>query len=262
MIAAQRKPDTRIHCRRSDGTCAVMVYDRVENVVCWIEVETDGSIEDVVVLPGTEEDSVYYTVKRTIGGSDVYYREKWAMESEARGGAITKLADSFVYAAAASNVITGLSHLEGETVAAFGGGLDLGTFVVSGGSITLHASTTYTNRCAGLPYTSLYKSGKLAYSIQGRSGLTLKKKIEHLGALLADTHPQGLQYGPSFDRMDPLPQVRAYAEIDQNAVMTEYDAQPFEFGGEWGTDSRLCLKAAAPRACTVLAAIIEMETNR
>ena len=45
---------------------------------------------------------MYYVVKRTIGGTDYRYLEKWAFESEARGAAINKIADSFVYAAAAS----------------------------------------------------------------------------------------------------------------------------------------------------------------
>ena len=33
------------------------------------------------------------------------------------------------------------------------------------------------------------------------------------------------------------------------------------FPGEWNTDSRLCLKAAAPRPCTVLAAVVGVETS-
>lgn len=262
-LAVQRKPDTRVHAVLSDGTCAVMVFDRLENVVCWVKVETDGLIVDACVLPGGEEDAVYYEVKRTLPSGVVnYIMERWALESEARGGAINKVADSFVYAAAASNTITNLSHLEGETVIAFGGGLALGSFVVSAGSITLHATTTYANRCAGLPYSATLQSSKLAYSMPGRSGLTLKKKIDHLGVILADTHPQGLEYGPSFERMDPLPQMKDYAELSQTAVMEEYDGQPFEFPGEWSTDARLCLRATAPKACTVLAAIVEMETNR
>lgn len=68
-MAVQRQPDTRIHCVKSDGTVAILVFDRVENVVCWITASTDGEVEDVVILPGenqTEEDQVYYVVKRTI----------------------------------------------------------------------------------------------------------------------------------------------------------------------------------------------------
>jgi len=51
-IAVQRQPDTRIHCVKSDGTAMVGVIDRVEDVLGWVEVHTDGDIEDVVVLPG------------------------------------------------------------------------------------------------------------------------------------------------------------------------------------------------------------------
>lgn len=261
VIAVQRKPDTRVHIVRSDGTVGVLVFDRVENVTCWVDVETDGLVEDVCVLPGAEEDYVYYVVKRTIGGTDYRYLEKWAFESEARGAAINKIADSFVYAAAASNVITGLDHLEGESVVAWGGGLDLGTFTVASGSITLHATTTYTSRCAGLSYEARFKSTKLAYSMQGRSGLTLKKRVDRIGLVLVDTHPQGLEYGPSFTKLDPLPERDRYADVDLDAVIDEYDSEAFLFRGDWDTDARVCLVATAPRACTVLAAVVEMETN-
>jgi hypothetical protein len=261
LLAVQRKPDTRVHCLRSDGTVAVLVFDKAENVLCWVDVETDGVIVDICIMPGDTEDWVYYEVKRTIGGSDVYYTEKWALENRAQGGALNQMADSFVSAAAASNVLTGLDHLEGESVVAWGGGADLGTFVVSGGSITLHASTTYTNRCAGLPYTATYKGTKLAYSLPGGTGLTKTKKVDHIGLILADTHPNGLEFGPSFDTMDPLPEVEAYQDVAADTPWDEYEEMPIEFPGEWSTDSRVCLRATAPRPCTVLAVVVELETR-
>ena len=66
--AIQRQPDTRIHCVRSDGKVAILVFDSVENVKAWCLYETDGAVEDVAVLPGIEgesEDHVYYHIKRT-----------------------------------------------------------------------------------------------------------------------------------------------------------------------------------------------------
>jgi hypothetical protein len=51
-IAAQRQPDTRVHCVRSDGKVAVLVSQPAEDVKCWVLVETDGIVEDAVVLPG------------------------------------------------------------------------------------------------------------------------------------------------------------------------------------------------------------------
>jgi hypothetical protein len=50
-MAVQRKPDTRIHCVLSDGTVAIAIYDRLENVLCWLDTETRAgdTIEDVAV---------------------------------------------------------------------------------------------------------------------------------------------------------------------------------------------------------------------
>src|SRR3546814_11306567 len=62
-LAVQRKPGTRIHCMRVDGTVAVLIYQPAEEVNCWVEVETDGDVEDIVVLPGTREDADYYLVQ-------------------------------------------------------------------------------------------------------------------------------------------------------------------------------------------------------
>ena len=88
-MAIQRQPDTRVHCVRSDGTVALLVFDQAEDVLCWVEVDTDGEVEDAVVLPaqsGITDDYVYYVVKREINGSTVRYLEKWAQANETVGG--------------------------------------------------------------------------------------------------------------------------------------------------------------------------------
>lgn len=166
-----------------------------------------------------------------------------------------------MYAAGASNTITGLSHLEGESVVAWGGGLYLGTFTVSGGSITLHASTTYTHRCAGLGYQGRFKSAKLAYSIPQRAEIGRRKRIDKVGFVLLDTHPQGIEYGPDFDTLDPLPERDRGADVSQTTIMSEYDSDPIWFPGRWDNDSRLCLVANAPKPATILAALIHIEQN-
>lgn len=255
-IAAQRQPDTRIHCVRSDGTAAILIFDSGENVICWVEVETDGDIEDVCVMPGTSEDAVYYVVNRT-GGR---YIEKWAMESECRGGALNKQADSFiVYSGASTTTITGLSHLDGETVIAWGSGKDLGDYTVSSGSITL--SEAVTSCVVGLSYEARFKSAKQAFGAQMGTPLNQRKKIDHIGLILADTHYQGLQYGRDFDNMDELPLVIREEETAANTVWESFDADMFSFPGEWSTDSRVCLRATAPRPATVLACTISMTLN-
>lgn len=328
LLAVQRQPDTRIHALRSDGTVAVLISDPVENVAAWVEVETDGVVEDIATLPGTTEDAVYYTVKRTIDGNTKRYLEKWALESEATvfstiysgssttsitdldytddtevtvrdangdkvenltvtDGAITlstaasyahitpsfcRLADSFlIYDGSATSTITGLSHLEGESVVVWADGKCLtdsngaiATFTVSGGQISLTdggSSVSVETAVVGLGYRGRFKSSKLAYAAQGGTALTQKKKVERIGLILADTHAKGLTFGQDFDHMNAMPEIENGKTVEPHTVRKAYDAPGIPIPGAWDTDSRLCLEANAPRPVTALAAVITVQTN-
>jgi hypothetical protein len=255
-IAYQRQPDTRIHCLREDGTVAIVVFDPTENVLCWVEFETDGLVEDIVVLPGTPEDKVYYHVNRTIQGQTKRYRERWAAESDCVGGTLNHQADSYiVYSGASSATITGLDHLEGETVVCWGNGAVVTGGVVSGGSVTLGSAIT--SGIIGLPYTARYKSVKLAYAgNQEGTPLLQRKRVDHLGLILRNTHYQGIKYGPDFENLDDMPATESETDVTANSIHSTYDEDAFEFSGTWDTDARVCLQATAPKPAQVLAAVI------
>jgi len=261
-IAIQRQPDTRIHCVLSDGTVAILIYDRAENVRCWVKYETDGLVEDAVVLvsaAGETEDNVYYVVNRTINGATVRYLEKWAKESECEGAAVNKNLDShIIYSGSSTTIMTGLSHLEGESVKVWAG-KDLGSYTVSAGSITL--SEAVTSAVIGLSYTAQWQSSKLAYGAREGTALLQKKNINNLGVILRNTHYQGLKYGPNFSTLDDLPLVQGAAAIADDTIHTSYDEETFSFQGRWDTDARLCLQSQSPNPCNVLAAIIGLEIN-
>lgn len=263
-IAIQRQPDTRIHCVLSDGTVAVLLFDPVEDLLCWLTMQTSGSVEDVIVQPGADgsaEDAVYYVVNRTINGSTVRYLEKWALESQAQGGTSNYQADSFyLYSGASTTTISGLDHLEGETVCVWANSKDLGTYTVSSGAIS-GLSEAVTAACIGLVYTAQWKSSKLAYAASMGTALAQKKKVSHLGVILKNTHYQGLKYGRDFNNLNDLPLVKDGAVVAADTVYDVYDEESFSFDGAWDTDSRLCLQAQAPRPCTLLAAVISVEEH-
>lgn len=265
-IAIQRQPDTTIHFQRGDGELASLVYDSDDGVEAWWRQTTNGSFEDVIVLPGEVEDKIYCIVRRTIGGVSKRYIERSSRRDQCTGRPEARLADSHViYDGAATTTITGLNHLEGQTVVAWGwndnstAGKDYGTFTVSSGAITL--PETVQNACVGLGYTGLFKSAKLAYGAQMGTALNQKKRIERIGLIMRDTHAQGLEHGQSFDVMDALPQVENGAVVDQDSVWEEYDEPMFALPGQWDTDTRLCLRATAPRPVTVDAVTISVMTN-
>jgi hypothetical protein len=250
-MAVQRRPDTRVHCVLSDGTVALMVYDHAEQTRCWIKITTDGIIEDVCVLPGlsgSKEDQVYYSVQRTINGSTVRYLEKWAAEDDCQGGNLSLQMDACV---TGTGNVNGLGHLEGETVILWGDGAcpedangDIKTFVVTAGQIV---GQSYTNWAVGLYYEALFKSAKLG------EALSHHKNIDTIGPVLHNTHARGLLYGQDFNNMDPLPLMYEGAPVDTDTVYPHYDTDSQSFPGTWDADARLCLKAQAPRPCTVLA---------
>lgn len=274
----QRKPDTRIHCVRSDGTAIVAVLSKAEDVLAWVPIETDGAIEDVVILPaenGKKDDRVYYVVRRTINGSTVRYLEKWAQEEDCLGDRQwCYLADAFIhYSGAATTNITGLDHLEGEQVVVWADGADVGTddserpwtqrYTVESGQITLQ--TAASEVVVGMGYTAQFKSSKLGLSLHGVNPLNRHKTIPQLGLVLANTHRKGLKLGPTLNdtgsmRMDDMPAVEEGAEVT-GEVRESYDQEMIAFPGTWTTDARVCLQAQAPRPATVVAISVQLEQH-
>lgn len=272
--AIQRKPDTRLHFVRSDGTVMLGVIDKVENVLCWDDVsDATGTVEDVVVLPGalnSTEDQIYYAVRRTINGSSVCYLEKWAKETECRGGTLNKQADSFIVFtnSPASTTVSGLGHLIGEDVVVWQDGVcpedsngDIKVFTVSAsGTITL--DTAATTGIVGKTYTAQWKSSKLGLQPSiAQSLLNQHKRVNYLGFVGAWLHAKGIKFGPDFDHLDDLPGIEDGAPVPADTIRTEYDKEMTPFPGTWDTDSRVCLQAQAPRPATILAAVIDMEVS-
>lgn len=258
-IAVQRQPDTRIHCVRGDGQVAVLTYDKETGIEAWWRVVTDGLVEDVMVLPGTLEDQVYYVVNRTINGAPKRFLEKFARLDECTGAALNKQADAFVVYSGASSTIVPVPHLEGEDVVVWANGKDLGTYTVASGQITV--SEAVTTAVVGLSYAARFKSAKLAYGALQGTALNQKKQVDQIGLILVDTHYQGVEYGQDFDTMDNLPLVEDGVTTPADTIWSQYDAPMTKLPGEWHTDSRLCLRATAPRPATVCAAIIQVDTN-
>ena len=270
-MAVQRQPDTRIHCVLSDGTVAILVTDAAEDVNAWVKLETDGDIEDVVVLPGVlgqSDDLVYYVVNRTINGSTVRYLEKMAQNSDCAGATVCKLADSFiVITQSSSTTVSGLSHLEGENVCVWANGVDVGTtstytqtYTVSGGAITL--ATAATSIVVGLPYSAVFYSMKMGSPTQQIPNiLNHLKNINHIGLVLADTHPQGLRFGQDATVLDSMPLEEVAEPVDADTIWERYEEDPIEFPGGWENDTRIYLLAQAPRPCTILAVSVHMEIS-
>ncbi len=267
LLAVQRQPDTRIWFVLNDGTCALLTYERSEDVLSWFTFETDGFIEDVAVLPNVADDDVFMVVRRTIDGATKRHVERLAYDTQAQGGAGNYMADSYVTQnLAASDTVTGLSHLEGSQVVVWAAGQAVmdgdepAVFTVSSGQIVLPEPVSGTV-VTGLAYDWRWRSAKLAYGVRDGAPLSRRKTLRNVAPILYKTHARGIRAGQTFDAMDYLPLSFKGETLDPNTVLEAYDAQSYCIPGAWDTDTRLCLAGQAPLPCTVLSLSLTMEAN-
>lgn len=268
-IAVQRRPDTRIWLVLEDGSCVCMVYEPNDQVLAFIPIETDGDFESVAVLPDLLQDRVYFSVARTVNGSTVRYIEKMAKDTDVKPSTLCKVMDSFkvVTNSPASATVSGLTHLIGETVVVWADGEPVETssgvraeFAVSaGGTITLPAAAS--NIVVGLPYRARYKSARLAYGAMNGTAMLQKKAVDSVGMIITDFVRAGIKHGKDFDPMYRLP-IRADGSAQPAIVLSDIrDEEPVTFGGEWNTDSRVCLEINSPYTAKIAGLVVAVTTN-
>lgn len=262
-MAVQRQPDTRIWLWLADGTAAVCTYEPSDEVVAWTPVTTASGdlIKNIVVLPGADEDDVYWAVQRTNSGSGFVAWEKLAKLSEAVGGTLSKTMDcAVVYTGSATTTIPVGTHLNGRSLVVWANGAPLtGTFTVSGGNITLPSAMT--NVVAGLGYEGKFKSTKLAYGGPG-TALSKQKRIDHMALLMADVSWSGIRVGRDFTNMTGLPATRNNGPaLTAGLVIPDYDYVPSPIDGGWLADARACFKISSPHCATFMGLVLSQQTS-
>lgn len=150
--------------------------------------------------------------------------------------------------------ITGLSHLEGETVHLYGDRKSLGTAVVASGAVTLPEACS--TALVGRKMRSRWKSLKLSYGAQKGTALTMPKAVKGLGALLYQTGAQ-VTFGPSFDKQWPI-KTRTDEPWDEPVRFFSGEKE-LTFDGGFGVDPRLCLQVDGPDPATIAGLIPRLD---
>lgn len=175
-VAVQNRPDPILWYIRGDGRCVSLTYNREQSVVAWTEHITDGNFESVAVIPGIDEDEVWFVIKRTIDGSDVRYVEKLKPQDWGSDPNNAWFVDSGLeYTGVATSSFTGLGHLEGETVQIFHSGTEFDTGVVSGGIVSISSSVT--QAVIGKQYTTTLTTFPVEFNLSSGATVGSKKRI-------------------------------------------------------------------------------------
>ncbi len=260
-MAVSRSPDSMIWVVRTDGVMPTFTYEPKEEVQGWGEqifgnsaaVETPtGVVESVAVIHGTSEDEIWVNVRRVINSSTVYYTELFAPRLWGSDIEDAKFVDSLVTQDGAStDTVTGLSHLEGETVAVFGDGEVQATKVVASGQIT--AATAASVFQVGLPYTMKARSMRLAVPSHPSALQTLIKNVKsvtvrYIRSLLGSA---GVEYGGT----EYLTDINAAYSTES----ADTDKQYRLIQGGFNEDAYITIVSDDPVPFTALSTVIEVE---
>lgn len=172
-LAYAKAPTPIVWAVSSDGTLLGMTYVPEQQVYAWHQHSTvNGAFESICVVGEGNDDILYAVVKRTIDETEVRYVERMASRY------FQNLEDYFgvdcglTYSGAATDTITGLDHLEGETVAILADGAVMSPRAVSSGSITLDADAELVH--VGLPVTAQFETLPMAAELEAYAQATLK----------------------------------------------------------------------------------------
>jgi hypothetical protein len=226
-MAMSVMPDQRIWVCVEDEDAVCIVFEPTQKVVAFVPISTsddDDIIESVCVVPGSVQDRVYFSIKRVVDGSTVRYTEKLARDSEAAPGTLCKTFDSHVVYGAGVAALTGLDHLEGETVCAWVDGApildddgELEEFTVSSGGITLPAARV-SGAVVGKPVSWSYESARLEYGAPNSTPVMTNKAVSGVSLLLSNSVRSGINIGTrngegTLSRTTKLPKRRLGKEI-------------------------------------------------
>jgi hypothetical protein len=264
QLAVSRRPDTRVWALRSDGTCLVKLFDPQENVLGWGRFTSTGAsgvIESVAILPGRlqNQDEIYWVVRRTIDGVQRRYLERLAPLKYATAAAARRLDSHVVYSGTATATITGLDHLEGESVMAWANGYYAGTFTVSSGQITLPRTATYV--VVGLYYEGNYKSVKLAFGAKEGTALAQVGRPSKIRFLLRQAARAGIWYGDPEYGQDQLEDRSASDDLDAGPALFTGVSDLLEVPGDPSTDPRVHITFKAPFPGWINGFVIGEEMN-
>ncbi len=269
-MAYQQEPNNVVWCVLENGKLVAMTYRREEDVVAWHEHQIGGTLTDsgttynygfvesiAAISSGQRtEEEVYLVVRRTINGSNVRHVER--LKPIDFGADIE---DAFyvdaglTYSGGAATTISGLSHLEGQTVSILANGSSHADKTVSSGSITLDRSVTKAH--VGLSYDSILQTMRTDAGGTEGTAQAKNKRISDIDIRVLNS--VGAQIGPSETELDIIPFRTVHMTMDNPVPL--YTGDKFiEFPGGYNNDGFVVVKQDQPLPLTILSIFPRLQT--
>lgn len=246
-FAWQQEPDCVVWVVLKSGELVGLTYNAEQEVIAWHRHDVSGVVESVSSIPDPNgnRDDLWIVVRRTINGATKRYVEymhsTWDAYTES-------LAEAFyvdcglLYNGSATTTLSGLGHLEGETVSILTDGAVHPDRVVTSGAISLDWEASRAS--VGLPFTSELvtlpiEAGGTAGTAQSKIKRVNEMAIRFVNTLGGKSGIEGNQYLDAIasrdyhDLMDQGPgaftddrKIVMPSQYDTNACVRVVQAQP------------------------------------
>jgi hypothetical protein len=268
-IAHQKEPQSVVWAVRMDGSLVAVSYERdLDSLrVGWHRHPLGGNdsrpaplVSSVAVIPspdGSRED-VWMVVQRVVDGAYKRYIEYMTPLFDDT----MALEDAYFvdcglsYQGAATDTLSGLDHLEGETLSVLADGAVHPDVTVSGGAVTLDYEASKAH--VGYAYESRGQMLRLEAGARDGTALGKTRRVHQVAMLLHRT--LGLEIGMDFDQLDEIT-FRTSADTD--------DAPPALYSGVlrqtlaagYDTENQFCWLQRQPLPGTILAIMPQVVTQ-
>ncbi len=267
QMAYAQDPDAIIWLASGNGELVGLTYERDQKVVGFHRHRLAGGSPDafglvtsIATIPGTAGcDETWAIVKRTIQGQEKQYIERLESGFEGLEKEQAFFVDSGLsYSGVPVNEVSGLDHLEGETVSILADGAVDPPQQISNGRVTLQGDRTAGDIHVGLAYQS--QATTLPLSSAGRDGVLLgrRKRIQSVIVDLLET--LGVKVGTSPDNLEDVT-VRKSSDVMGESPPLLTGTVRVGLDDTWTSESQIIVSAEDPLPATVLSFIPAYETE-
>lgn len=237
----------------SNGKLLGLTYVPEQQVGAWHQHDTtNGMFESCTAVAEGSEDALYVVVKRTIEGVEKRYIERLASRQFVEQQDAFFVDSGLTYDGAETTTISGLGHLEGQTVSILADGAVHPQRVVTAGAIELDNPASVVH--IGLPITADLQTLPVAAGIDSGYAQGRTKNVNK--AWLRVYRSSGIFVGPSADKLTEAKQrttenygLPPALKSDEIEVMVD---------PSWGQSGQVFVRQADPLPLTLVSMTLEV----
>jgi hypothetical protein len=262
----QQEPYTLLWAVRADGLLVCFTFNKEQDVLGWSRHPIGGAfgsgsavVEAVQVIPSVDgdRDELWMIVKRTVDGNTVRYVEYLTAEYQDGDDAADclYLDGGLTYDGAAADTITGLDHLEGQTLGVLADGAAHPDVVVATGSVTLQREASVVQlglKCPAMITTNRIEAGARLGTAQGKTKRLHRVIIRFLNTL-------GGKAGPNENNLETI-LFRRGSDLMDSAPPVQSGDFKLDWPSGYETDGYVTIRQDQPFPMTVVSIMPELVT--